>query len=82
MHTTGGIGKESGGGVQTWDKDISSLIYKIWHRQSALSSSLINIPSQRSHTHAGAHTVNIQAVVLSLKLQFLSWPVDVGLGKK
>lgn len=28
-HTLGGIGKESGGGVQTWDKDISSLIYKI-----------------------------------------------------
>ena len=53
-HTHTHIGwdcKESGGGVQTWDKDISCLIYKIWHHQSALSSSLINIPSQRSHTH-------------------------------
>lgn len=38
------------GGVQTWNKDISLLIYKIWHHQSAFSSSLINIPWQRSHT--------------------------------
>lgn len=28
-HITGGIGSESGGGVQTWDKDISPLINKI-----------------------------------------------------
>lgn len=28
-HITGGIGEESGGGVQTWDKDISCLINKI-----------------------------------------------------
>lgn len=33
------------GGIQTWDNDVSSLIYNIWHHQSVLSSAHISILS-------------------------------------
>lgn len=56
------MGKKSGGGVQTWDEDVSSLIYKIWHHQSAHSSYLINIVHKdHRHTYALVNTEELHA---------------------